>query len=228
MRLFLNVKTAGNSLFMSQNPFIGIIFAYYIHQKDKRIMKISTRKYVAVTYDLNVGEEGEQDLMERATVENPLQFIYGIGMMIPAFEKALSGLEVGAEFDFTIPAADAYGEYQEDHVIELPKDIFVVDGKFDSEAIKEGETVPMMDNEGNRMMGSVLEVREEVVVMDFNHPLAGETLHFTGKVIDVHEPTAEEIAALTAPAGGCGCGDCEGGDCGDHGHNDGCGCGGCH
>lgn len=64
--------------------------------------------------------------------------------------------------------------------------------------------------------------------MDFNHPLAGETLHFNGEVIDVHEPTAEEIAALTAPAGGCGCGcgcdDC-GSGCSDHGHEEGCGCG---
>ncbi|MDL2255363.1 FKBP-type peptidyl-prolyl cis-trans isomerase [Parabacteroides sp. OttesenSCG-928-K15] len=190
-------------------------------------MKISTRKYVAVTYDLNVGEAGEQELMERATVENPLKFIYGIGMMIPAFEKALSGLETGADFDFTIPAADAYGEYHEDHVVELSKDIFLVDGKFDAETIHEGAMVPMMDSEGNRLNGAVLEVREDIVVLDFNHPLAGETLHFTGKVIDVHEPTAEEIAALTAPAaGGCGCGDCEGGDCGDA--SDGCGCGGCH
>ena len=66
--------------------------------------------------------------------------------------------------------------------------------------------------------------------MDFNHTLAGEKIHFIGEVIDVHEPTAEEIAALSAPTGGCGCGcdDC-GSDCGDHDHKDGgCGCGSCH
>ena len=77
---------------------------------------------------------------------------------------------------------------------------------------------------------ATLEVKDDVVVMDFNHPLAGETLHFSGEVIDVHEPTAEEIAALSAPTGGCGCGcdDC-GSDCGDHDHKDGgCGCGSCH
>ena len=61
------------------------------------------------------------------------------------------------------------------------------------------------------MNGSVLEVKDDIVVMDFNHPLAGETLHFSGEVIDVHEPTAEEIAAFSAPAGGCSCG-CD--DCG--------------
>lgn len=190
-------------------------------------MKITANKYVAVTYDLNVGEGEERELMEKATKEVPLKFIFGMGMMIPAFEKALDGLEVGSTFNFSIAPAEAYGEYNQDHVLELPKNIFEVEGKFDAEMIKEGNTVPMMDSNGNRMNGSVLEVREDIVVMDFNHPLAGETLHFTGEVIDVHEATPEEIAALTAPADGCGCGcgDC-GGGCGDNG--DSCGCGGCH
>ena len=152
-------------------------------------------KYVAVTYDLNVGEGEERELMEKATVEAPLKFIYGTGMMLPAFEKALNGLEVGGTFNFSIEPAEAYGEYNEEHVLDLPKNIFEVDGKFDAEMIKEGNTVPMMDSNGNRMNGSVLEVKDDIVVMDFNHPLAGETLHFSGEVIDVHEPTAEEIAA---------------------------------
>lgn len=192
-------------------------------------MKISANKFVAVTYDLYVGEGEERELMEKATREVPLKFIYGTGSMIQAFEDALMGLESGAAFDFTITPENAYGEYNEDYVLDLPKNIFEVDGKFDSEMIQEGNTVPMMDSNGNRMNGSVLEVRDDVVVMDFNHPLAGETLHFKGEVIDVHEPTAEEIAAMTAPAGGCGCGcDSCGGGCGDHEHGDGCGYSGCH
>ena len=192
-------------------------------------MKISANKYVAVIYDLNVGEGEERELMEKATREVPLKFIYGMGMMIPAFEEAVMGLEEGEKFDFSITPENAYGEYNEEHVLDLPKSIFEVDGKFDSEMVKEGNTIPMMDASGQRINGSVLEVKDDVVVMDFNHPLAGETLHFTGEVIDVHEPTAEEIAALTAPAGGCGCGcDSCGGGCGDHEHGDSCGCGGCH
>ncbi len=191
-------------------------------------MKITANKFVAVTYDLNVGEGEERELMEKAVPEAPLKFIFGTGAMLPAFEKALSGLAVGEKFNFSLAPADAYGEYVEEHVIDLPKNIFMVDGKFDAEMVTEGSTLPMMDANGNQLMGSVLEVKDDVVVMDFNHPLAGETLHFEGEVIDVHEPTAEEVAALTAPAGGCGCGcdSCGGGDCGDH--KGGCGCEGCH
>lgn len=184
-------------------------------------MRISANKYVAVIYDLNVGEGEERELMEKATREVPLKFIYGTGMMIPAFEDALAGLESGDQFDFSLTPENAYGEYNEDHVLELPKNIFEIDGKFDSEMVKEGNTIPMMDADGHRMNGSVLEVKKDVVVMDFNHPLAGETLHFKGEVVDVHEPTAEEIAAMTSSSCGGGCKGC-GGGCGDHE------CGGCH
>ena len=129
-------------------------------------MKITANKFVAVTYDLNVGEGEERELMERATAETPLKFIFGTGAMLPAFEDALKGLEVGDKFNFSITPADAYGEYVEEHVLDLPKNIFEVDGKFDPEMIKEGNTVPMMDSNGNRMNGSVLEVKEDVVVME--------------------------------------------------------------
>lgn len=185
------------------------------------IMRISANKYVAVIYDLNVGEGEERELMEKATREVPLKFIYGTGMMIPAFEDALAGLESGDQFDFSLTPENAYGEYNEDHVLDLPKNIFEIDGKFDSEMVKEGNTIPMMDADGHRMNGSVLEVKKDVVVMDFNHPLAGETLHFKGEVVDVHEPTVEEIAAMTSSSCGGGCEGC-GGGCGDHE------CGGCH
>lgn len=220
--------------------FRQIFLPLPLHFKKEQYMKISRNKLVVVTYDLNVGEAGEYELMERATKENPLKFIFGTEMMLKDFEENLSGLAVGDKFEFTLTPDQAYGERNEDHVMELPKHIFEIDGKFDSEHIKEGETVPMMSTDGNRMNGSVLEVRDDIVVMDFNHPLAGETLHFSGEVIDVHEPTDEEIIELNQlMSGGCGSGGCCGceddscgcGDdsCGDHAHGSGDCCGGgCH
>jgi FKBP-type peptidyl-prolyl cis-trans isomerase SlyD len=197
-------------------------------------MKISKNKFVSVTYDLNVGDENEREMMERATRERPLQFIYGTGSMLPAFEENIRDLEPGAKFDFSIIPEDAYGEYREDHVVELPKHIFEVNGEFDDEYVKEGITLPMVNSDGEHMNGSVLEVHENSVVMDFNHPLAGETLHFSGEVLDVHEPAEDEIARLnSALAGGCGC--CNGGccdgdseDCGDEDCCGGCGSDHCH
>ncbi|MDR1380869.1 MAG: FKBP-type peptidyl-prolyl cis-trans isomerase [Tannerella sp.] len=190
-------------------------------------MRISKNKIVSVTYDLNVGEDDERELMESATVDRPLRFIFGTGSMLPAFEKNISELQQGAKFMFSILPEDAFGEYEEEHVIELPKNIFEVNGKFDDEHIVEGATLPMMNEDGERMVGSVLEIKGDIIVMDFNHPLAGETLHFSGEILDVHEPAEEEIAAINSEAagGGCGCDACGCDTCGDGDDHMDCGCG---
>lgn len=185
-------------------------------------MKISTNTFVSLSYDLNVGEGEERELMERATAETPLEFIFGTGSMLEAFEKNLDGLTQGDSFSFVLTPEQAYGEYDDEHVVDLPRNIFEVDGKINEEVIFEGNTVPMMDTNGNRLNGSVVAVKDDVVTMDFNHPLAGETLNFSGKVLNVRESTPEEIAALFAPQGGCGCG--SGCGCGD-GEEEACGCG---
>ncbi|MDD4801298.1 MAG: peptidylprolyl isomerase, partial [Proteiniphilum sp.] len=109
-------------------------------------------------------------------------------------------------------------------VLDLPKSIFEIDGKIDENVLFEGNTVPMMDASGNHLMGSVVAVGDETVTMDFNHPLAGELMHFEGRVTGVRDASAEEIAVLLSGDGcGCGSGGC---GCGDGENEDGsCGCG---
>lgn len=192
-------------------------------------MKISTHKFVSLTYDLNVGEDDERELMERATVEQPLEFIFGTNSMLEAFEAKLEGLSEGDEFSFVLTPDQAYGEYDDDYLVDLPRTMFEQDGKLNEEVVFEGNVLPMMDTNGNRLSGSVVSIGDDTIKMDFNHPLAGETLNFSGKVTAVREATPEEIAALTMPSG-CGCG-CGSDDCGDSCGSDdsaGCGCGGCH
>ena len=178
-------------------------------------MTISDKKFVAVSYKLYVGEEDEKpELMEEASKEHPLKFTFGLGMMLEKFEENLKGLKVGGKFDFVIQPEDAYGEYEDENVLKLDKSIFEVDGELDSEVVFVGNVVPMMDNAGNRLYGTVVEITEDKVVMDFNHPLAGETLHFIGEVLEVRDATEEEIAAATQRGGGCSPDDCGECDCG--------------
>lgn len=189
-------------------------------------MKISVNKYVTLVYDLNVGEGDERELMEKATDEAPLEFIFGTNSMLEAFEEQLEGLGEGDTFSFTLTPEQAYGEYDESRIVELPLTIFEVDGEVDYEMLAEGNTLPMLDASGNQLMGAVVSVNENAVTMDFNHPLAGETMHFDGSVRSVREATAEEIAALFS-AGGCDCGS-GGCGCSDGVDDDfGCGSGGC-
>lgn len=196
-------------------------------------MKITNNAVVNAEYELYVdGENGELELMERATSEQPLNFIYGIGMMLSKFEQNLNGLETGDSFDFTISNEEAYGPYDDEAVIELERAVFEIDGKLDEEMVFEGNVVPLMDSEGNRLQAQVVSVNDTHVTVDLNHPLAGENLHFKGKVLEVREATEEELNALLGGGGGCGCGgncgDGCGDDCGcddDHNHSHGCGCG---
>ena len=192
-------------------------------------MAISPNKFVSCGYELYVGDENERVLMEATTPDRPLEYIQGMGMMLPEFEKHLFGLSAGDKFDLTLSVEEAYGPRTEEAVQELPREIFLdQNGDLDS-SVQEGATLPLYTPDGQTVRGSVLEIKEDVVVMDFNHPLAGEELHFIGEVLDEHDATPEEIDQFFGGHEGCGCG------CGhDHDHehehgDDGCGgCCGCH
>lgn len=195
-------------------------------------MKVTNNAVVNAEYELFVnGENGELELVEKATPERPLNFIFGVGMMLPKFEENLKDLESGESFEFSISSEEAYGKYDNEAVIELERKIFEVDGEMDEEIVFEGNMVPLMDSNGNRLQALVLDVTDTHVTVDLNHPLAGENLYFKGKVLDVREATEEELNAIfNLGCGGCGGGDgCNNGECGDHEHDhnhDGCGCGG--
>ncbi len=199
-------------------------------------MKITANKSVSAEYELYVdGENGEKELMEKATAQQPLSFIFGVGMMLPKFEENIFGLASGEKFDFTIDVNDAYGPYEDENVLDLDRSIFEIDGKLDDTMIYAGNVVPLMDSEGHRLNAQVVEVTDTHVKVDLNHPLAGETLHFKGSVLEVREATDEELASIYGGGGSCGSGcGCGSGGCDtehdhDHDHGGGCGSGcGCH
>lgn len=187
-------------------------------------MKIKANMLVSTEYELYVGQGTETDqreLMERASKENPMQYIHGIGMMLLKFEEELSGLAVGDSYEFTIPVEEAYGPQEDDYIFDLDRSIFEVNGKLDEEMVFPGNVVPLMDAEGNRLNAQVLEVTGTHVKVDLNHPLAGEDLHFKGSILEVREATSEEIEKFLGPGTGCsGC------DCGGEHHEEkhgGCG-----
>lgn len=158
-------------------------------------MKIEINKVVSVTYRLEANTDGaEKQHIETAGKEQPLTFLFGSGGLIPAFEENLFGKSVGDAFAFSIDPENGYGIQDPNALVELPMDIFKIDGVIDMELIRVGNMVPMSDSQGNRLDGRVMAVTSDHVKMDFNHPLAGHHLHFSGEVIEVREASAEEIA----------------------------------
>jgi FKBP-type peptidyl-prolyl cis-trans isomerase SlyD len=155
-------------------------------------MKIGSNMVVSLTYKLTNHKTGEK--IEETTTENPMLFLYGVGSIIPEFEENLEGKVVGDVFKFSIDSENAYGNPSEDQIAMLPISIFQnEEGKINEEEIFEGAFVPMSDNDGNHLRGLVLEIKDELVKMDFNHPLAGIDLHFEGTIVEVRPATQEEL-----------------------------------
>ena len=153
---------------------------------------IAQNKVVTLNYRLTRNDENGE-LVEETYGAQPLTYIHGVGMMIPKFEEELNGKKAEYKFSFGILAADAYGVNDPKMVVDIPLDIFKNEGKIDTEVVKVGNTLPMQDNQGNRMNGIILEIIEEQIKMDFNHPLSSQDLHFTGDVVSVREATKEEL-----------------------------------
>lgn len=155
-------------------------------------MQITQNTVVSLNYKLSNHQTGEK--IEETPVERPLVFLYGIESMIPEFEQKIAGKAKGDKVSFSITAENAYGTYQEEQIAMIPANIFHnEDGKVDTEFFFIGATIPMSDNEGNHLRGKILEITEENVKMDFNHPLAGTDLLFDVEVLDVREATSDEI-----------------------------------
>jgi FKBP-type peptidyl-prolyl cis-trans isomerase SlyD len=156
-------------------------------------MNIQTNTVVSLHYRLTKGNLlGE--LVEETFGSTPLMFLYGAGQMIPEFEKQLSSKAAGDQFAFGIAADEAYGPHDPDAVVLLPLSTFEFEGKIDEEMLKPGNIIPMSDDEGNRLNAVVKQVLPNGVLVDFNHPMAGVDLYFTGTVESVRAATESEIA----------------------------------
>lgn len=153
-------------------------------------MKIEKNTVASVTYALAV--DGEP--IEKTDEANPLTFLVGVGAMIPGFENQLLGKSVGEEYSIQVSPAEGYGEIDPQAIVDLSKDIFKVDGVINEEILQLGNKVPMQDQNGNPLNGVIIDIADTTVKMDFNHEMAGKTLDFEGKVVEVREATEEELA----------------------------------
>lgn len=196
-------------------------------------MENKTNKLIAAQYQLfTISDNGERKLVEETTKEQPFVFITGFDAALDALEERLENLNRGDKFDFELDKEKAFGEYEPSRVIELNKEMFTVDGQFDSKNIFKGAQIPLKNEDGNFFIGTVLEIGDAAVKVDLNHPLAGKKLNFKGYIIENREATKDEIKTMLSHmnGGGCGgdCGGCEGGcghhegGCGHHDHEDGC------
>ncbi len=155
-------------------------------------MKIEKNKIVAVSYELKIAEKSEE-VIDLAYEDSPLEFLFGSGMMLQKFEENLNDLSKNDTFDFKLTSEEGYGTRNEDYVSDVPKNIFEQDGKIQDDLLTVGNVIPMQDENGGHFNGQVVSVENNMVKLDFNHPLAGEDLYFTGKIVNIREATEQEL-----------------------------------
>lgn len=156
-------------------------------------MQIEKNKVVSITYKLS--EAGNRaEVIQEVEADQPLVFLFGTGQLLPKFEENLAGKQKGDSYAFELFHTDAYGPLDAEAVVDIPIDVFMVDGKLAEDMLVIGGMVRLRDQEGRLLQGTVLQRGLETVKVDFNHPMAGKDLYFSGTVTDVREATADEIA----------------------------------
>jgi FKBP-type peptidyl-prolyl cis-trans isomerase SlyD len=141
---------------------------------------------VSLDYTLRL-DDGE--IVDSSADQDPLEFLQGQGQIIPGLEQALYGMAVDDQKDVVVAPADGYGEEDPDALELVERDVFPPD--LD---LRPGIGLRMRDESGEAMVAYVAEVRPDGVVLDFNHPLAGETLYFQVRIAGLRTATDEELA----------------------------------
>jgi FKBP-type peptidyl-prolyl cis-trans isomerase SlyD len=150
--------------------------------------KNTVQKDSVVSLDYTLTLDNGQ-VVDSSEGREPLDYLHGHGQLIPGLERELQGMEIGEEKNVTVSAAEGYGDKDPDALQVVPLEIFPSDME-----LAPGMGLQLQDGSGQVMEAVVVEVRSDGVLLDFNHPLAGETLHFNVKIVDVRPATAEELA----------------------------------
>jgi FKBP-type peptidyl-prolyl cis-trans isomerase SlyD len=151
-------------------------------------------KVVAVSYILKVSDgQTPSEVYESVSETSPFYFLFGHQNVLPKFEEAIAGKEVGDTFSVFIDFENGYGDYEEAKNVIIPKANFKEEGKKNKDLLKVGKVITMKDDKGNQMRGEITKVDYLGVHMDFNPPLAGYDLYFEGKVMAIREAEQIEI-----------------------------------
>lgn len=149
------------------------------------MLKVADGMVVSLDYTLRL-DDGQ--VIDSSNGREALQFLQGQGQIIPGLEQALYGMEVGEEKEVEVAPGDGYGETDPDAYQMVPHDLFPADME-----LSEGMGLRMRDESGQPLEAYVANVSPDGVLLDFNHPLAGETLYFHVKITDLRPGTSEEL-----------------------------------
>lgn len=153
---------------------------------------IQPNSHVVLEYTLH-DENGELLDSSSAAGGEPIVYVHGYGMIVPGLEAALAGMRAGETKEVVVPPEDAFGDQDPELVLEIDRSDCP---KPDD--VKPGDEMVAESPDGDEAVMRVVEVKQDTVVVDANHPLAGKTLRYSVYVREVRPATDEEIADAAA------------------------------
>jgi FKBP-type peptidyl-prolyl cis-trans isomerase SlyD len=152
---------------------------------EKKSSQVEKDLVVTIEYKLTVDDE----VIDSSEDEGPLAYLHGYDNILPGLEDELMGMKVGESKMLALAPEDAYGEYDEEAFMDVARDEFT-----DEVPLEPGVELHLTDVDGDEAYATIVEVGDETVTLDFNHPLAGKQLNFEVKVVDIRAANAEELA----------------------------------
>lgn len=172
-------------LSVSGVALVGIIAALsFLFFKGKGEGRIKEGSVVRLEYTLS---DGKGLLIESSKGKEPLTYTHGQGQMLAGLEKELAGMRANEEKNVHLKPEDAYGPVDPQAFQEIPRK------EFPDDALKVGNALLARNDQGQLFPVRVHEIKEKTVVLDFNHPLAGKTLTFAIKVLDIQRPGTKQV-----------------------------------
>lgn len=144
----------------------------------KQAKLVEENSEISISYQL---KRMDNYLVDEASADEPFRFVLGTGEMLPALEELLLGMGVGVKGTFIVPPEESFGAVDPANVHQMPKEEFGADFSY-----KVGDVVGFDTPTGDQLLGHILEIDEQSVTVDFNHPLAGEPFQFVAEIIEIH------------------------------------------
>ena len=148
--------------------------------------KDTVRDGLVVSMEYTLSVDGE--VLDSSKDAGPLQFLAGYDNIVPGLEREMTGMKIGESKDVLVLPEDGYGEFDEEAFMKVPRSEFPADME-----LEEGLELNVTDEDGQNQLAFVESFNDEIVRLDFNHPLAGAELQFNVKVVGLREPTKEEL-----------------------------------
>ena len=148
------------------------------------ILKVDDRQVVSMDYTLRV--DGE--IVDSSEGQKPLEFLQGVGNIIPGLEQELYEMEIGQSKQVVVAAVDGYGEFQAEAVVNVPKSEFP-----EQIPVEIGTELQVRGQNGETLYGRISKIEDDNVELNFNHPLAGKELHFDVTITALREASDEEL-----------------------------------